>query len=84
MPRSQAARTRSESLAASPTLKETAACLASSSVTSTRPFTPSDAQGDLRALTALMLLQLARFDARVGKGGVPVRLQEQDRRSPSS
>ena len=37
MPRSQAARTRSESLAASPTLKETAACLASSSVTSTRP-----------------------------------------------
>ena len=37
MPRSQAARTQSESLAASPTLKEIAACLASSSVTSTRP-----------------------------------------------
>src|SRR4029077_5130920 len=37
MPRSQAVRTPSESLAASPTLEETAACLASSSVTSTRP-----------------------------------------------
>jgi peroxiredoxin len=37
VPRSQAARTPSESLAGSPTLKETAACLASSSVTSTRP-----------------------------------------------
>jgi RNA polymerase sigma-70 factor (ECF subfamily) len=42
-------------------------------------FTPTDAHGPLHALMALMLLQLARFDARVGSDGVPVRLQEQDR-----
>lgn len=42
-------------------------------------LTPKDALGDLQALAALMLLQLARFDARVGSDGVPVRLQEQDR-----
>ncbi|MGE0451767.1 MAG: RNA polymerase sigma factor [Vicinamibacterales bacterium] len=42
-------------------------------------FTPERARGELCALTALMLLQLARFDARVGEDGVPVRLQEQDR-----
>jgi RNA polymerase sigma-70 factor (ECF subfamily) len=42
-------------------------------------FTPDRARGELQALTALMLLQLARFDARVDRDGVPVRLQEQDR-----
>jgi RNA polymerase sigma-70 factor (ECF subfamily) len=42
-------------------------------------FTPDRARGDLHALTALMLLQLARFDARVDRDGVPVRLQEQNR-----
>lgn len=42
-------------------------------------FTPTDVRGDLHAVTALMLLQLARFDARVATDGVPIRLQEQDR-----
>jgi RNA polymerase sigma-70 factor (ECF subfamily) len=42
-------------------------------------LTPPEALGNLHALTALMLLQLARFDARVGPDGVPVRLQEQER-----
>jgi predicted RNA polymerase sigma factor len=42
-------------------------------------FTPRSALGTLHALMALMLLQLARFDARLGTDGVPVRLQEQDR-----
>lgn len=43
-------------------------------------FTPAAARGDLHAVIALMLLQLARFDARVDPNGVPIRLQEQDRR----
>lgn len=43
-------------------------------------FTPDAARGDLHAVIALMLLQLARFDARVDPHGVPIRLQEQDRR----
>lgn len=36
-------------------------------------------KGELEALMALMLFQFARFDARVGDGGMPVRLAEQDR-----
>jgi len=41
--------------------------------------TPGEWQGALHALVALMLLQLARFDARVRFDGVPVRLEDQDR-----
>lgn len=42
-------------------------------------FTPDARHGELQALLALMLLQLARFEARRGASGIPVRLQEQDR-----
>lgn len=40
---------------------------------------PTQHRGDLQALTALMLFQLARFDARTSPSGLPIRLQEQDR-----
>lgn len=42
-------------------------------------FTPEKYKGGLQALIALMLLQYARFEARVGDDGVPLRLQEQPR-----
>lgn len=42
-------------------------------------ITPDAHRGALHALLALMLLQFARFDARISPSGVPIRLQEQDR-----
>jgi predicted RNA polymerase sigma factor len=42
-------------------------------------FTPKKYQGGLQALIALMLLQYARFEARVGEDGMPLRLQDQQR-----
>lgn len=43
-------------------------------------FTPSDQLGELQALMALMLFQFARFDARTSPSGLPIRLQEQNRK----
>lgn len=43
-------------------------------------LTPAQHRGELYALLALMLFQLARFDARRGQDGLPIRLQDQDRR----
>lgn len=40
---------------------------------------PGAHRGNLQALLALMLLQMARFPARVSASGEPVRLQDQDR-----
>ncbi len=40
---------------------------------------PTDRRGDLAALTALMMLQFARFDGRIDSEGMPVRLEDQDR-----
>lgn len=42
-------------------------------------LTPESRWSELHALIALMLLQMARFDARIGENGTPLRLQEQDR-----
>lgn len=43
-------------------------------------LTPEERKGEIQALIALMLFQFARFDARTEPTGLPVRLQEQDRR----
>lgn len=40
---------------------------------------PAMRKGEIHALIALMLLQFARFEARIDAAGVPVRLQDQDR-----
>jgi RNA polymerase sigma factor (sigma-70 family) len=42
-------------------------------------LTPGGRKSELHALIALMLFHIARFDARVGENGIPLRLQEQDR-----
>jgi RNA polymerase sigma-70 factor (ECF subfamily) len=42
-------------------------------------LTPAHHRGELYALMALMLFQLARFASRSGPDGLPIRLQDQDR-----
>lgn len=42
-------------------------------------LTPANRIGELHALLALMLFQLARFEARVDENGIAIRLQEQVR-----
>lgn len=42
-------------------------------------LTPEERKGEIHALTALMLFQFARFDARADESGLPIRLQDQDR-----
>ena len=42
-------------------------------------LTPAARRGELHALIALMLLQLARFDTRHDAAGLPIRLQDQER-----
>lgn len=40
---------------------------------------PPQQEGEMQALIALMLFQIARFAARTSASGLPIRLQEQDR-----
>lgn len=40
---------------------------------------PDNRRGELEALKALMMFQVARFDARIGVDGIPATLREQDR-----